>query len=331
MNSRLLDKLARENFGQSEYVRPNEDIEARVSRLYNRIELAGDDRRGSRSSTSTRAKTEDGQPVNRVYPKDVFDLFAGEQLVLVGRYKKPGTAKVIVTGKVGGEQQKLRLPGRARRADRPTRRYAFVEKLWAMRRDRRDHRRARPEGQERRTGQGAGRAVDEARHPHAVHVVPGRRDNAAWTTWRRTRRGRSSACGRSPRAEGSRRRAAEGQGRAPAGRQRRAGRGRIARLGAAAGGTPARVYRDDAADKDVVVENVRNIGDKCFYSRGEQWVDSTVSDELAKKARHVKQFSDDYFKLAEKHGKDLSQYLALDEPVLVNLAGEACLIEPAGE
>jgi len=38
VNSRLLDKLVRENHGQSEYVRPDEDIEDRVSRLYNRIE-----------------------------------------------------------------------------------------------------------------------------------------------------------------------------------------------------------------------------------------------------------------------------------------------------
>ena len=37
VNSRLLDKLARKCFGQSEYVRPNEDIEEHVSRLYNRI------------------------------------------------------------------------------------------------------------------------------------------------------------------------------------------------------------------------------------------------------------------------------------------------------
>ena len=38
VNSRLLDKLVRENFGQSEYVRPDEDIEDRVSRIYRRIE-----------------------------------------------------------------------------------------------------------------------------------------------------------------------------------------------------------------------------------------------------------------------------------------------------
>ena len=37
VNSRLLDKLARANFGLSEYVRPNEDIEASVSALYRKI------------------------------------------------------------------------------------------------------------------------------------------------------------------------------------------------------------------------------------------------------------------------------------------------------
>ena len=37
VNSRLLDRLARANFGRSEFVRPNEDIEAHVSRLYRRI------------------------------------------------------------------------------------------------------------------------------------------------------------------------------------------------------------------------------------------------------------------------------------------------------
>ena len=32
------DKLVRENFGQSEYVRPNEDIEERVGKLYGKME-----------------------------------------------------------------------------------------------------------------------------------------------------------------------------------------------------------------------------------------------------------------------------------------------------
>ena len=37
VNSRLLDRLARDNFGRSEYVRPNENIETAVSSLYRRI------------------------------------------------------------------------------------------------------------------------------------------------------------------------------------------------------------------------------------------------------------------------------------------------------
>ncbi|NQU24769.1 MAG: VWA domain-containing protein, partial [Candidatus Nealsonbacteria bacterium] len=87
VNSRLLDRLVRENFGQSEYVRPDEDIEDRVGRLYNRIE--------SPVMTDVQitfdidaVRTEHGKPVNRVYPSGSFDLFAGEQLVVVGRYKK---------------------------------------------------------------------------------------------------------------------------------------------------------------------------------------------------------------------------------------------------
>ena len=48
VNSRLLDKLVRENFGQSEYVRPNEDIEDRVEQALQPHRVAGDDRRADR-------------------------------------------------------------------------------------------------------------------------------------------------------------------------------------------------------------------------------------------------------------------------------------------
>ena len=80
------------------------------------------------------AKTEEGRAVNRMYPKDVIDLFAGEQLVIVGRYKKPGDAKVIDhrQGRRQGAEVRLSRPSSSRRASDET--HAFVEKLWAMRR-----------------------------------------------------------------------------------------------------------------------------------------------------------------------------------------------------
>lgn len=132
VNSRLLDRLSRQLFGTTEYVRPDENIESAVSKLYSRVSspvmtdvAVKIDVEGS--------KTESGPSVNRVYPKDVYDLFAGEQLVQVGRYKKPGDAKVTITGKVGSEEKSHDFP--AKLVDKSNdQSYAFVEKLWALRR-----------------------------------------------------------------------------------------------------------------------------------------------------------------------------------------------------
>jgi len=132
VNSRLLDRLARELNGTTEYVRPDENIETAVSKLYNRM--------SSPVMTDVAVKievdaatTESGPSVNRVYPKEVYDLFAGDQLVQVGRYKKPGDAKVTITGKVGSEEKKHDFPAKLVEKSNDQS-YAFVEKLWALRR-----------------------------------------------------------------------------------------------------------------------------------------------------------------------------------------------------
>ena len=132
VNSRLLDRISRDGFGLTEYVRPDEDIEAHVSSVFNNIsspvltdvtvkfELDG-------------LKPEMGPPVNRVYPKSNFDLFEGQQLVVVGRYKTPGAAKVVIQGRVNGKEQSFDFPANLidQSGDET---YAFVEKLWAVRR-----------------------------------------------------------------------------------------------------------------------------------------------------------------------------------------------------
>ena len=131
VNSRLLDRLSRENFGQSEFVRPDENIEAHVSRLYSKM--------SSPVMTDVSVKVDvdsanDGRSaISRVYPKDVHDLFAGEQLVIVGRYKKHGDAKVVIKGKVGDDEKKFDFPAKFVEKSKDQS-LAFVEKLWAMRR-----------------------------------------------------------------------------------------------------------------------------------------------------------------------------------------------------
>ena len=342
VNSRLLDKLVRENFGQSEYVRPDEDIEDRVSRLYRRIQSPVMTDVGI-EFVFDEVRTEAGSPVNRVYPKDSFDLFAGEQLVVVGRYKKSGTAKVIVSGAVRGKKQSLDFPAKlAKKSSDET--FAFIEKLWAVRR--------------------VGEIIDEldlkgkndelinelvdlsTRHgiltPYtsfladentSVHDLA---SNAVRSGRRLDALGLSDGAGAFIQREmkGKLQRAAQAAPAAEMSRSFSADDARLATpsgsgLGRAGGGFGGFGYAEEAAEELAeAIQTVRNIGNRAFYRRGERWVDSTLTKEQEEKAIQIKQFSDEYFDLARRHGRTLSQYLVFDEPVLLNVADRAYLIEP---
>ena len=130
VNSRLLDRIARDNYGQSDYVRPDENIEASVGRLSSKM--------SSPVMTNVTVKVDvdaasEGPAINRMYPKEVYDIFAGDQMVIVGRYKKAGGAKVTITGKIGSEEKKFDFPASLIEKSNDQS-FAFVEKLWAMRR-----------------------------------------------------------------------------------------------------------------------------------------------------------------------------------------------------
>lgn len=133
VNSRLLDRLSRAHHGQSEYVRPEDNLEVHVSRLYKKISLPVMTDVAVDFAFDTPTTAEQGARISRIYPRIVPDLFAGEQLVLVGRYKSTGRAKVTLTGTVAGETKSFDFPAEFTAATKDTR-HAFVERLWAMRR-----------------------------------------------------------------------------------------------------------------------------------------------------------------------------------------------------
>ena len=69
----------------------------------------------------------------------------------------------------------------------------------------------------------------------------------------------------------------------------------------AAGGAPGGgIHFADEAVKEAkkAEETVKQIGNRTFFRRDGQWVDSQVTKEQEAKARRVKQFSDEYFELA---------------------------------
>ncbi len=328
VNSRLLDKLVRENFGQSEYVRPNEDIEERVSKLYNRIEspvvtgvqldFALDD-----------MKREEGSPVNRLYPKGSFDLFAGEQLVVVGRYKKAGAAKIVVEGSVGEDRQKFDFPATLVEKSNDES-LAFVEKLWAVRR--------------------VGEILDEldlhgkneelvhelielaARHgiltPYTSFMADERTNVHDMAANIHRAGGRLEALEQSYGAGGFAQRSLKGAyqtaATAPAGVAKS-----LKYFGADREVAQDLKFADEAASEvRLVSRNMQNIGNRTFFRREGQWVDSQVTKEQESTARRIKQFSDEYFELAGAQGRRLSQYMVFDEPVLLKLDNQTYLIEP---
>jgi Ca-activated chloride channel family protein len=122
VNTILLDTLAQDNRGAPQYVGSHEDITVAVSTFYEKV------------STPVLADIEldfGDIKVSDVYPQPLPDLFAGTQLVVVGRYAGEGTVTLRLTGNLNGGEQTLaysgqEFPERATEMD-------FLPRLWATR------------------------------------------------------------------------------------------------------------------------------------------------------------------------------------------------------
>ena len=330
VNSRLLDKLARANFGLSQYVRPNEDIEASVSALYRKI--------GSPVVTDVKVtfdleRKNDGDGINRRYPKESFDLFAGDQLVLVGRYHTEGVAKVKLKGKIGDEEKAFEFPAElvAKSADDTN---SFVAKLWATRRvgdiiDELDLKGRNEELVKELVSLATEHGIITPYTSFLADETSDVRDVAT----NRTRAFReteslSDTSGRYAFGQRGEKLALQSANQAPAAAAAR-GMGGPEGPGSGMGGQAGGgyfggnvTYYDTAKDKKEVAANCRQIGRKTFFQRGDKLVDSAVSAEQEKSAKKIDRYSREYFDLVEKYGQHVAQYLALDEPIVIDLDGE---------
>lgn len=123
VNIPFLDRLARDNHGSSEFVRPEENIESKVSRLFSQIS----------HPVLTSPKLSWGTiPTHDVLPSQMPDVFKGSQLIAVGRYRSGGTQPVTLSGMVNGQQRSFSFPNQSF-ASGPTA-YRFLPRLWASRR-----------------------------------------------------------------------------------------------------------------------------------------------------------------------------------------------------
>ncbi len=122
VNTRLMNKLAEEHHGTSQYVAPNENLEIAVADFYKKIA----------SPFLTDIKIEySGVETKDVYPREVKDIFAGSQLMLLGKYKNSGKCVVHLSGKINGAQKSYSFPLTFNSEETGN---TYLPRLWAMRR-----------------------------------------------------------------------------------------------------------------------------------------------------------------------------------------------------
>lgn len=118
----LLDSLAEQNHGASAYVRPDQRIDEAVSGFYAKV---------STPVLSNLALDFGSVIAEEVYPDPMPDLFAGGQIIAIGRYRNPGPTTVTLTGVVNGQPETFTY---ANQLFQTSGGYDFVPRLWATRR-----------------------------------------------------------------------------------------------------------------------------------------------------------------------------------------------------
>ena len=121
VNTALLDRLSEAARGSTQYVRPGEDVEQAVSVLGAKIQ---------HPVLTDLALERGGARITEIYPRDLPDLFAGEELVLFGRYDGSAAATIAITGRRGTRSERYdlaaRFPARAEANE-------YIPRLWAAR------------------------------------------------------------------------------------------------------------------------------------------------------------------------------------------------------
>jgi Ca-activated chloride channel homolog len=314
VNTQLLDKLAELNRGTREYCGEKEDLELKLSALVGRL--------SSPVLTDITLRIA-GLKTSDIYPQALPDLFRGGDLVVLGRYDGSGDHAVEINGRLLTESHSIIHEASFSEKESKN---DFLPRLWAQRKV------AYLLDQIRLNGQNSELVDEVVRLAKRFGIV------TPYTAALILEDGERVALGQerhrefrpTPAADGLRRAAKEKSDKSAAAGGAIAGAGRMGAAGAPTG--QAAVDASKALDQDrrsgsvatsSPVESggkqvVRHVGDKTFVLVEERWLDTTWDGE--KKPQKVVAFSDEYFKLLEKH-PELGRFFAIGERVVV-VAGD---------
>jgi Ca-activated chloride channel family protein len=93
----FLDRLARDNRGAREFVTGKEDLEIKVTRFFDKV---------SNPVLSDISLSIEGLRTMDVYPKPLPDIFRGDQIAVLGRFRGKGAHAITLSGKVGANSHR---------------------------------------------------------------------------------------------------------------------------------------------------------------------------------------------------------------------------------
>ncbi len=129
VNTPLLDKIATSTRAFATFVLPKEDVETKVARVFKGLDGP------VLTSPTLQVVNSKGKPVPRrvrdLLPNELADLYQGDQLIVLGRYRGNRPLNFVLTGRQGGESKTYRFSFPVKRQSQPQ--YAFVARLWAAR------------------------------------------------------------------------------------------------------------------------------------------------------------------------------------------------------
>ncbi len=338
VNTLFLDKLADENRGAHDYVAHGENIENKVSTLYQKI--------AKPALTDVKIDWQ-GVDAISVYPRPITDLFYGGELTLMGRYKGHGKGSLVVTGRAGGKEARFEFP-----VELPASagRDAFLPRLWANMKVAHELDAIRLSG-----GNAPPEVVDEIvklakRYgivtPYTSYLITEEGMNLQNAHGQQVRMlremaneaqnsgftGGGAASFRAQKASGFLT-AMSAAPAASASLDSAASRG--SSLSAVRGGgfeamKKAEVQvRQDFKDEGRTVTDTRSVAGKTFYRRGSSWIDGEyeLADKSSMTVTKVQYLSAEYFELVSAH-PGLGRYLAVGSDLTVVFEGKAYQIVP---
>ncbi len=332
VNTVLLDRLAEDNAAESDYVAPQQDLEIPLSAFFAKV--------SEPAIVGPRLAVEGaGIEFFDVEPARLKDLFVGDTLRVVGRFRGVGKAKVTLTGTHGGKpvvlQREIGFEAANAKND-------HLPGQWASRRIGHLLNEIRLHGQTKELVDAVTALGTEfgivTPYTSGLVVADGVErggDRPAAST--SGDRGNGPATGGGRRAPGDR---DDGLTSLRAGSAAKP----LAPGSTDAGTARAKVSGEQAVHDAVELKKLekgdigarrladlegstRKVGTRTFKKSAGTWTDSQFAESMRKEMHEIVAFSDEYFEFASAH-KDLADVLALGDDLIVVVGDRAIRIRP---